>query len=178
MARLAQTKDPFWQREFQHRTEHVIPISFKENQVAVLMEMQSKESNDTYDAIKKGCRIIDLEAIRVDEKYGAGIIMKDIDLMMSYAEYLIFDLSNERPNVYYELGYAHGIGNGAYNILIIAREGTRIHFDVSPLRIHFYNSLDNLKALVASQLKELKTKKQKETVQIPLVESKPWWKFW
>ena len=64
--------------------------------------------------------------------------------MMGHAEFLVFDLSYEKPNVYYELGYAHGIGNHAGNTLLIAREGTRIHFDIAPLRVQFYRSIDHL----------------------------------
>lgn len=37
------------------------------------------------------------------------------------------DLSHERPNVYFELGFARGLGKA---VITIAREGTSIHFDV------------------------------------------------
>jgi hypothetical protein len=66
----------------------------------------------------------------VDETtVGSGFIIREITESIERAEFLVFDLSYERPNVYYELGYAHGVGNEAPEILLIAREGTSVHFD-------------------------------------------------
>jgi len=123
-----------------------------------------------YEAIRTGCLQVGLRAVRVDEVNGAGIIMRDVDRLMGEAEFLIFDLSRERPNVYYELGYAHGIGNSAQNILLLAREGTLIHFDVAPLRIHFYQSAAQLRAHVAAQLAAMKGLIEAATIRAP------WWK--
>lgn len=48
---------------------------------------------------------------------GAGFIIKEITRLLEDAEFIIFDLSNEHPNVYYKLGYSHGVGNEAHDIL-------------------------------------------------------------
>jgi len=71
------------------------------------------------------------------------------------AEFLVCDLSRERPNVYYELGYAHGVGNEAEDILLVAREGTKLHFYGAPLRVHYYESPEHLKEIVATQLRAM-----------------------
>jgi hypothetical protein len=65
----------------------------------------------------------------------------------------VFDLTYERPNVYYELGYAHGVGNEPLDILLIAKYGTKVHFDISPYRIQFYKSTEHLRQLVARNLR-------------------------
>jgi hypothetical protein len=156
MARLASSSTPFWRGEFRPEASDLLPVTFRQRQVFVLMPMEGEETDEIYRALKAGCATVDLIATRVDEKVGARIIMQDIDRMMGEAEFLIFDLSKERPNVYYELGYAHGIGNHSENILLVAREGTRIHFDVAPLRVQFYRSIDHLQSLVASQLSAMK----------------------
>jgi hypothetical protein len=74
-----------------------------------------------------------LTAQRVDEIVGAKSIIADIKKQIEKAEFIICDLTNECPNVYYELGYAHGIGNRPLDILLIAKQGTALHFDISPL---------------------------------------------
>jgi hypothetical protein len=40
---------------------------------------------------------------------------------------IVADLSFERPNVYFELGYARGFGR---TVITIAKKGTNVHFDV------------------------------------------------
>jgi|CXWL01.1.fsa_nt_gi hypothetical protein len=176
MARLAQGATPFWSGELREKEQDVPAVTFREHHVFVLMPMADNESVEVYRAIKAGCALVDLAAARVDEATGARIIMRDVDKMMGDAEFLIFDLSQERPNVYYELGYAHGIGNHAENILLIAREGTPIAFDIAPLRIQFYRSVDHLQSLVATHLRVMKQRTRAKELSIPTREARPWWR--
>lgn len=110
---------------------------------------------DVYDAIKDECKNIGLRAERVDENTGSGFVIREITDLIERSEFLICDLTNERPNIYYELGYAHGVGNEAHDILLIAKEGTVLHFDVAPLRVHYYKSSEDLKAIVSLRLKAM-----------------------
>lgn len=54
--------------------------------------------------------------------------------------------------MYYELGYAHGVGNTRHTTLLVAREGTKLHFDVAGMRMQFYKSSIHLKKLAKSSL--------------------------
>jgi hypothetical protein len=54
---------------------------------------------------------VGLHASRVDENVGSGIVIREISELIERAEFIICDLTLERPNVYYELGDAHGAGN-------------------------------------------------------------------
>src|SRR6202043_3947081 len=47
--------------------------------------------------------------------------------IIGQARFIGADLTNERPNVYFELGYARGLGK---TVITILRSGTNIHFDV------------------------------------------------
>ena len=67
----------------------------------------------------------------------------------------ICDLTGERPNVYYELGYAHGVGNESSDILLIAKEGTNIHFDIASFRVNFYRSTEHLRTILNVNLKRM-----------------------
>ena len=74
---------------------------------------------------------------------------------MERAEFIGRDLSTERPNVYDELGYAHGVGNEASDILLIARKGSTIHFDVAPLRVQYYRLPEHLRSIAFASLREM-----------------------
>ncbi|MBL8825823.1 MAG: hypothetical protein JNM18_02480 [Planctomycetaceae bacterium] len=133
----------------------LLPVTFQAHQVLVMMPFEGEEMDQTYAALKEVCASLGLVAGRADENVGSGFVIREIINMMSTAEFIIFDLTNERPNVYYELGFAHGIGNHAYNILLIARDGSKIHFDIAPLRVRYYRSPDHLKTIVTHNLKEM-----------------------
>ena len=110
---------------------------------------------DAYVAIKDECKKLKLRTKRVDENSGSGLIIREITDLIERCEFIVCDLTNERPNVYYELGYAHGVGNEAMDILLIAKEGTIIHFDIAPLRVHYYSSSEHLRMLISSNLKAM-----------------------
>lgn len=128
--------------------------SFEQGLVFVIMSFD-KKNDDIYTAIKDECKKIRLNAIRVDEVTGSGMILRKIINYIERAEFLIVDLTDEKPNVYYELGYAHGVGNEDYDILLVAREGTKLHFDIAPLAVHFYSSTEHLRRIVNEQLKKM-----------------------
>jgi hypothetical protein len=125
---------------------------FKENLVFIVM---SFTGDDVYSAIRDECTKLKLKAKRVDENVGSGFIIQEIKDLIEKAEFIIFDLSKERPNVYYELGYAHGVGNEAEDILLIAKEGSEIHFDIAPLRVQFYRSTEHLRKILNTNLNKM-----------------------
>lgn len=125
---------------------------FEEGLVFVIMPLAGQEMDDVYSAIRDECARLSLRALRVDENTGSGIVLGEITELIERAEFLVCDMSRERPNVYYELGYAHGVGNEALDILLIAREGTALHFDIAPLRVQFYRTTEHLRGILATQL--------------------------
>jgi hypothetical protein len=129
--------------------------TFERNLVFVMMPFTGQEMTDTYAAIKDECQKLKLRARRVDENVGSGFVIREITELIERAEFLICDLTLERPNVYYELGYAHGVGNEGSDILLIAAEGTTLHFDIAPLRVQYYRSTEHLRTIVSSSLKEM-----------------------
>jgi hypothetical protein len=136
--------------------EYTYPqTTFKKNIVFVVMPFEGEDMPYVYRAIKDECRKLKLNAIRVDDKVGSGLIIKDILTLIEQAEFLICDLTQERPNVYYELGYAHAAGNLGSNILLLAKQGTTLHFDISPLRVHFYRNPSHVRYFISSVFKQM-----------------------
>lgn len=128
---------------------------FEPNTVFVIMPFTGEQMREAYSAIKDECSKLCLTAKRVDENVGSGFVIRETTELIEDSEFIICDLTNERPNVYYELGYAHGVGNESSDILLIAKEGTNLHFDIAPLRVQYYRSTEHLRLIVASSLKEM-----------------------
>ena len=127
---------------------------YEKHLVFVIMPFASA-FDDVYSAILDECKKLHLKAVRVDKTTGSGIVLRKVFNLIERAEFLIVDLTEERPNVYYELGYAHGVGNEENDILLIAKEGTKLHFDVAPLSVQFYSSTESLRSLVNDHLKRM-----------------------
>jgi hypothetical protein len=81
----------------------------------------------TYEAIVAAASKAGLRAERVKDIGGDYRITEKILSMIRRARLIVVDLTHERPNVYFELGYARGIGK---TIITICREGAPVHFDV------------------------------------------------
>lgn len=123
--------------------------------VSVSMPFKGEKWDEVYLTIRLECERLGLHAQRVDEFVTSGVVLRDIAKLIEDSEFLIFDLSGERQNVYYELGYAHGIGNEAKEILLIAEVDTKLHYDIAGLRVHFYSSIENLKSILIKGLEEM-----------------------
>ena len=65
-----------------------------------------------------------------------GNEVQQIEIMAHKAYLVVADLTHERPNVYFELGYARGLSK---TIITTARDGTPLHFDVKDWTCTFYN---------------------------------------
>jgi hypothetical protein len=80
-----------------------------------------------FTAITKAARAVGMRAQRVKDVHGDYRITSQMLSMIKRAGVVIADLTHERPNVYFELGYARGLGK---KVITILREGTKVHFDV------------------------------------------------
>lgn len=145
----------FWDSEFENKnfdkSDHG---EFQRNLLFVGMPF-SETMDEIFSLIKAEASKVNLNAIRVDKLTGSGFVLKKITQNIENAEFLIFDLTNERPNVYYEIGYAHGVGNEGDEILLIAEEGTKVHFDLGPLNIMYYKSAEDLQLKLLPQLRKI-----------------------
>jgi hypothetical protein len=85
------------------------------------------------DVIKPAIEVVGLVPIRADEEQTGGIIHKPMFERLILCEYAVADLTTANANVFYELGVRHAV-KPATTMLLFASEGTRLPFDVAPLR--------------------------------------------
>ncbi|HTN75219.1 MAG TPA: hypothetical protein VL096_08230 [Pirellulaceae bacterium] len=89
---------------------------------------------------------------RVDESAFTGNIVERITDGIKNAEFVIADLSLERPNVYLEVGFAWGLKKP---VILVAREGQRLHFDLSHHKCLFYRTIGKLSESLEVMIRRL-----------------------
>lgn len=106
-----------------------------ENLCFVLMPFDEK-FDGTYDLIKEGLDNFNLNIIRADDINKPGVIIEDIFSHIRDSKFLIADLTNSNPNVFYELGYADAFDK---EIILINQDNSKeFPFDVSGKRMIIY----------------------------------------
>jgi len=135
------------------RNEPEINYQVQEGYVFVAMPIgPANPFDDVLDAIKETCERCGLTAERVDEAQLNERITDRILESIQKAEYVIVDLTESRPNVFYEAGYAQGIGKLP---IYIARQGTHLEFDLKDYPIIFFESYRDLKSGLEARLRGL-----------------------
>ena len=73
-----------------------------------------------------------MQPIRADEERLGGIIHKPMFERLILCDFAIADLTTANANVLYELGVRHGVR--PWSTVLVFAEGSRLPFDVAPLR--------------------------------------------
>jgi hypothetical protein len=127
----------------------------EEDYVFVLMSfIKDPRLEDAYDAIIRGVKRWNPKASveRVDQIEEDFKITDKVIECIDKAVLIIADLTGERPNVYYELGYARAKGK---RLIHTAMEGTKLHFDVKDYNTIFWDSGRTLEMALAKRLRSM-----------------------
>lgn len=102
----------------------IMPFNEDHDTVGAKMAFQAVENS------VKPTRYSELHIGRVDDLYdnNGKAITENIYKAINDADFIIADLTDNRPNCYYELGYARALGK---DIVVVAKEGTKLEFDES-----------------------------------------------
>lgn len=133
------------------------------------MSRESPSLPDTLATIKRACRAVQMRGSRIDDKANTGQITENIHNNIRLAEYVVADLTDERPNVYYEVGYAQALGKP---ILLVAKAETNIHFDLQGCRIHKYHNYHDLEEELKKWLRALKKESRPQALKTEEPKSK------
>lgn len=141
------------------RTTPVVRADVTEGYAFVAMPMDRADPRlvDVLDAIKEAGKRCGVTAERIDEPQTNDRITDRILESLRRAEFVIADLTNARPNVYFEAGYAHGLGKVP---IYIAREGTQLEFDLKDYPVIFFPNLKQLKDDLEARLRGLAAKRR------------------
>ncbi|MCG9711837.1 hypothetical protein L1D29_03260 [Shewanella insulae] len=123
------------------------------DQVFVVMKFGDEELDSAYEGVIEPLIIEnELTPIRVDKIQDAGKISDQILENIASSKIVISDLSGERPNCYYETGFAHALGK---ELILTIRESDKIHFDLSGYRFIVWKTEADLRKQLRERLAAL-----------------------
>ena len=125
--------------------------------IAMPINPDDKDLEDVLDSIKEACSRCGVNAERVDEPPSNERITDRILESIRRAEFVIVDLTNSKPNVFYEAGYAQGQGKTP---IYVAREGTPLEFDLKDYPVIFFKNMKQLKDELERRLRGLLHKRK------------------
>lgn len=109
-----------------------------------------------YECIEKSITQAQLKCVRADKEVFSGIIMDQIRENIARAGIIIAELSEQNPNVFYELGLAH-----AWNkkVIMITQNIRNIPFDLKHWRMVIYDrsNINGLKEKLRAELTAVKS---------------------
>ena len=110
------------------------------------------------EAVRAAAHRAGLLARRADDHLGDVRLHDAILSGIEEATLVVADLTHERPNVYFELGYARGRGKP---VVTIARSGTELHFNVRDYRCLWYNSAAALEQALEGTFRYERTRRKR-----------------
>lgn len=94
-----------------------------------------KTYDDRFEAIEGALQEFDCVAIRIDKESPIGELVARIKDEIRRAEFIVADLTDERPSCYFEVGYAEALDRPVIYLaskesVMNPQQETKIHFDI------------------------------------------------
>ena len=118
------------------RLSAVLTAEENPRQVFVLMPFNERLS-PVYQVIQIVGEKLDLRVFRADEMAGPGLITEQIVDAVHRSGIILADITDNNPNVLYEVGIAHSLGK---KTVLLSQDLHNIPFDIASLRVIVYEN--------------------------------------
>jgi hypothetical protein len=120
--------------------------------IMMWMDPGRPELEDVYTTIKRTFKKFGISAERADEIEHSGKITEEIINKIRVSEFLYADLTGARPNVYYEVGFAHALSK---KVILYRKSGESLHFDLAGYNCPEYKNLSDLEKMLNKRLEHM-----------------------
>lgn len=135
------------------KTSELIQFILGQRQAFVVMKLGDSELDSAYEGvIKPVIEGFKYSVVRIDKVEDSGRISEQILNKISRSEIIIADLTGERPNCYYEAGYAHALGK---EIIFTVKDGEKVHFDLAGNRFIYWKTEDQLRNALIKRIEAI-----------------------
>lgn len=120
------------------------PISMPElsdNDVFIIMSFAKEHRDAFFVAIDPVLKNLGFNPVRVDQIQHNATVTPEILRQIERSVFVVADLTGEKPNVYYEVGYAHRADK---EVILISKRDTAVHFDVAAINRIIYDDFTEL----------------------------------
>lgn len=128
------------------------------DQLFVIMKFDDRYLDSAYNGVIKPLgEEFGLSVLRVDEIQDSGSINQQILQNIAISKLILAELSGERPNCYYEAGFAQALGK---NVILTIRENEQIHFDLATYRFIRWSTENELRTKLRGRLEYFAAKER------------------
>lgn len=113
--------------------------------VFIIMSFDKGQRDAFFVSIEPTLTELGFNPIRVDQIQHNATVTPEIMRQIEKSVFIVADLTGERPNVYYEVGYAHRADK---EVILVSKKDTAVHFDVAAInRIEYEDYTELSEAL-------------------------------
>jgi hypothetical protein len=115
------------------------------------------EFREVFNSYSDVCKEFNFNALRTDEEQTNERIVQRIIKGIRISAFVIADVSEISPNVFYEIGFTQGLGK---ELVLTAKKGTNLPFDISDVPVILWDSQVNLREQLRRRIEAIKVKLQ------------------
>lgn len=140
--------------EYADRLVPLLETLLVPRKVFAIMSFKPEQRN-IFDKYESACSHFGFDADRTDETYSSERINPRIESEIRKSAFVIVDVSEPSPNVFFELGFARGCGK---DVIVTAREDTQLPFDITDIPVLKWENLDQLESRLRKAIADVKRK--------------------